>query len=456
VGATIAPLDPAWLAEAVRDGRDRAIDLVADLSYEQLIGPQLPTVNPLLWEVGHLAWFQEKFVLRQAAGAPPLVPYGDSIWDSGAIPHDTRWRLALPSRSQTLEYMREVGERVAECVLRPGATDVVRHFALYTVFHYDWHTEALTYTRQTLGYPAPALPGVGAGSPESRIGSGGESPPGDDVTVAGGRMLLGALRAQPFAYDNEKWAHPVDVAPFAISRRAVTQEQYQAFVDDGGYKRPDLWSTDGWSWRRAAGADQPVYWRPEADGAWVRRLFDTWRPLEPHRPAVHVNWYEADAWCRWAGRRLPTEPEWELAASGVPAPGVPGAPGPPPATWPRPADRRLFPWGDAAPERGRANLDWAAGDTVDVDSYPAGDSAFGCRQMIGNVWEWTASTFLAYPNFERDAYFENSEQFFGSRKVLRGGSWATRSRLVRNTLRNYLTPDRRDVMAGFRTCACDQ
>ena len=429
--ATTAPPDPVWLAEAVRDGRDRAIDLVADLSHDPLIG-QLAIVNPLLWEVGHLAWFQEKFVLRQAGGAPPLLPYGDSIWDSGAIPHDTRWRLVLPSRSETLEYMREVGERVAECVLRPDATDVVRHFALYTVFHYDWHTEALTYTRQTLGYPAPAL-----GRAESHVSSGGKGPARDDVAIAGGTMLLGALRAQPFSYDNEKWAHPVDVAPFAISRSAVTQEQYQAFVEDGGYQRPDLWSTDGWAWRQAAGADQPVYWRQDADGAWTRRLFDAWRPLEPHRPVVHVNWYEAAAWCRWAGRRLPTEPEWELAASGTP-------------------DRRRFPWGDAAPDRNHANLDWSAGDTVDVDCYPAGDSAAGCRQMIGNVWEWTASTFLPYPNFERDAYFENSEQFFGSRKVLRGGSWATRSRLVRNTLRNYLTPDRRDVMAGFRTCAVDR
>ena len=445
MAATSAPLDPVWLAAAVRDGRDRAIDLVADLSDEQLIGPQLATVNPLLWEVGHLAWFQEKFVLRQAAGTPPLLPFGDSIWDSGAIPHDTRWRLVLPPRSQTVAYMQEVGERVADCVLRPDATDVVRHFALYTVFHYDWHTEALTYTRQTLGYPAPALPGMGGGSAESGVGSGGESPPGDDVTVPGGITLLGALRGQQFSYDNEKWAHPVDVAPFAISRRAVTQGQYQVFVEDGGYQRPELWNTDGWAWRLQAGADQPAYWRREGDDAWARRLFDTWRPLEPQRPMVHVSWYEADAWCRWAGRRLPREPEWELAASGVTERAASGSG----------TRRRLFPWGDAAPEPGHANLDWSAGDTVDVDSYPAGDSAFGCRQMIGNVWEWTASTFRAYPNFERDAYFENSEQFFGSRKVLRGGSWATRSRLVRNTLRNYLTPDRRDAMAGFRTCACD-
>ncbi|HWB70977.1 MAG TPA: selenoneine synthase SenA [Egibacteraceae bacterium] len=446
--------DPVLLADLVHDARQRVMDLVADLSDEQLVGPLLPTVNPLLWEIGHLAWFQEKFVLRQACGQPPIHHFADALWDSGAIPHDTRWRLALPSREDTLAYLGQVRDRVTERVLDPAATDVVRHFALYTVFHEDMHTEAITYTRQTLGYPPPTLPGVAEPAP----GGDGAGPLPGDVAVAGGTFELGALRSQPFAHDNEKWAHPVTVQPFAIARAAVTQAEFAAFVEDGGYGRRELWGDDGWRWRQDAGAAQPVYWVRTREEGWRRRHFDAWVALEPHRPAIHVNWYEADAYCRWAGRRLPTEAEWELVAAAAPTDTRPtataGRSPSPSAQAPgqRPA-RRLFPWGDEPPGPQHANLDWQAMGHADVGAYPDGDSPAGCRQLLGNVWEWTASTFGPYPNFEPDAYRDNSEPWFGSRKVLRGGAWATRSRLLRNTLRNYFTPDRRDVLAGFRTCA---
>ncbi|MDP8971332.1 MAG: SUMF1/EgtB/PvdO family nonheme iron enzyme [Actinomycetota bacterium] len=429
--------DPLLLANLVQDARQRVLDLVADLTDEQLIGPLLPTVNPLLWEIGHLAWFQEKFVLRQTCGEAPIHDFADAIWDSGAIPHDTRWRLRLPSREETLGYLRQVRDRVVERILDPGASDVVRHFALYTVFHEDMHTEAITYTRQTLGYPPPTLPGL---STAAGGGEGGGRPPGD-VEIPGATFELGAVRGQPFAHDNEKWAHPVTVPPFAIARAAVTQAEYAGFVEDGGYGRTELWSDEGWRWRQDTGAAQPVYWARGREEGWQRRHFDAWVALEAHRPVVHVNWYEADAYCRWAGRRLPTEAEWELVAAG---PGDDRA---------GPAAKRLFPWGDEPPEPRHANLDWQAMGHVDVGAFPDGDSPAGCRQLLGNVWEWTASTFLPYPNFEPDAYRDNSEPWFGSRKVLRGGAWATRSRLLRNTLRNYFTPERRDVLAGFRTCA---
>src|SRR5689334_17679620 len=234
--------DPEQLAGWVRDGCQRTLELVADLSDEQMIGPLLPTVNPLLWETGHLAWFQEKFVLRQACGQPPLLDFGDALYDSGAIPHDTRWRLTLPSRKETADYMRQVADRVAAEVTRPGATDVVRHFARYSVHHYDMHTEALTYTRQTLDWPAPGLPGLAGEPPDAAAG-----PLPGDAGVPGGRYLLGALRADPFVYDNEKWAHQVTVAPFEIARAPVTQAEFAAFADAGGYADPRLWS-DGGAW----------------------------------------------------------------------------------------------------------------------------------------------------------------------------------------------------------------
>lgn len=411
----------------VLDGAERALDLVADLDDEQLVGPLLPTVNPLIWEIGHLAWFQEKFVLRDACGLAPLRADGDALYDSGAVPHDTRWRLLLPSRADTESYVREIAARVADAVTDPHATDVVRHFARYTVHHYDTHTEALTYTRQALGYPFPALSGLpdhGAAAPAA----GAEG----DAKISGGVLLMGGRLADPFVYDNEKWAHPVEVAPFSMARTAVTQAEFAAFVDDGGYLDPRLWS-DGGAWLASTGAAAPLYWRGSGAGR-QRRHFDGWLDLEPDLPVSHVCWWEADAYCRWAGRRLPTEPEWEFAATG-------GDP-----------ERRQYPWGGAEPDAATAATDWRFRGPAAVSACPDGDTVDGVRQLIGNVWEWTSSDFVAYPNFERDAYHENSEQFFGSRTVLRGGAWATRGRYLRSTVRNYFDRGRRDVLAGFRTC----
>lgn len=415
----------AW----VRDARRRTLDLVADLDDDVLLGPRLPTVNPLRWEIGHVAWFQERWVLRQARGRPPLRPDADRIWDSSAIAHDTRWDLPLPSRADTLAYMRDVEEHVLRAIEEAPSADV-RYFTEYTVYHEDMHDEALAYTRQTLGCPAPSP----ATTPFPAVGGGAW--PGD-VAVLGGALRLGAEESEPFVFDNEKWAHLVTVAPFRIARAPVTAAEFAAFVDDGGYGRRGLWSDAGWAWRSTARAEQPVYWR-RGDGGWERRHFDSWVPLEPHHPVLHVSAHEAEAWCAWADRRLPTEAEWEMAAAAPASDG--GA-------------KRRFPWGDEPPMPSRANLDGSAGGSVEVGALPAGDSACGCRQMLGNVWEWTSSDFAPYPGFVADAYADYSAPWFGTHRVLRGGCWATRARLLRNTWRNFYTPDRRDVWAGFRTCA---
>jgi iron(II)-dependent oxidoreductase len=420
----------------VIDARRRTLDLVAELSDEQLFGPRLPIVNPLHWEIGHVAWFQEKWVLRHALGENPIRSDADSLYDSSAIPHDVRWDLPLPSRSETLSYLAEVRDRILKVLQGAEVGEELRYFVLLGVFHEDMHDEAFTYTRQTHGYPAPRFGIAGDGG----AGKGGGPLPGD-VEVPGGKFQLGATQGAAFVFDNEKWAHHVEVQPFAIARAATTQAEFAAFVEDGGYRRRELWSEDGWRWREAVGAEGPVYWRRAAGGGWLRRNFDTWVPLEPHHPVLHVNWYEATAYCRWAGRRLPTEVEWEVAAAGEPGPSGGLS-----------ERKRRFPWGDAPPTPGRANLDWRAMGRVDVGALPAGDSAFGCRQMIGNIWEWTSDDFLPYPGFVPDPYKEYSQPWFGTHKVLRGGCWTTRSRLLRNTWRNFYKPDRRDVWAGFRTC----
>jgi iron(II)-dependent oxidoreductase len=425
-----------YLADWVRDARQRTGELVADLGDDQLMGPHLPITNPLLWELGHVAWFQEKWVFRRT-GAASIRPDADRLYDSSHVLHDTRWDLPLPSRDATLRYLGDVRDRVLERLTRREPDPEDTYFILLTIFHEDMHGEAFTYTRQTLGYPAPRLQTVPA---PDRDGG----PLAGDVEVPGGTFWLGAGPDEPFVFDNEKWAHPVEVRPFAIARAPVTQAEFAAFVEEGGYSQERFWSEAGWRWRAETDARHPVYWRREAAGGWRRRDFDRWVPLEPHRPVLHVSWYEAEAYCRWAGRRLPTEAEWEAAASARPGPaGLLGG-----------LDaKRRFPWGEQVPTPDRAHLDSVSLGCRNVGALAAGDSAFGCRQMIGNVWEWTASDFLPYPGFVVDPYQDYSAPWFGTHKVLRGGCWATRARLLRNTWRNFYRPERRDVWAGFRTCA---
>jgi gamma-glutamyl hercynylcysteine S-oxide synthase len=449
-------IDTDTVAKWLYDARERNIELIRDLSEEQLLGTRLPYVQPLKWEAGHAAWFVENRVLERALGEPPFLPRGNELYDSTTIPHRVRWDLPLPDKDGTLQYLRDVREQVLGRLSHGQASDLLRYYALYGLFHEDMHNEAITYTRQHLAYPAPSL-----SVERVRVEEAGPYP--GDVQVPGGTFHLGATPDAPFVFDNEMWAHPLEVQPFSIARAPVTQAEFAAFVDGGGYQRRDLWIEEGWQWRETAQAEHPRYWRRAGSGRntqppgsaastgergasdrWERRDFDRWVPLEPHRPVINVNWFEADAYCRWAGRRLPTELEWEVAAAGEAT-----ADGRHLAT-----RKRRYPWGDSPPAPDRANLDWQAMGCVDVGALPAGDSAFGCRQMAGNVWEWTGTDFLPYPGFRPDeAYLEYSEPWFQGRRVLRGGCWATPSRLMWNTWRNFYPPDRGNVWAGFRTCA---
>lgn len=418
------PTVVAWLADA----RQRTLSLVEDLSDEQFVVPRIPIVNPPLWEVGHVGWFQERWLSRHVFRLPPRRANADALYDSSRVAHDLRWELPLPDLGETL---RDLSAGLTELLerLQRLEDEPPWYFLLLALFHEDMHGEAFAYTRQTLGYAAPA-PATAAPPAVARIAG--------DVRIPGGRFRLGSPREEPFVFDNEKWSHAVDLSPFSIARTAVTQAEFLEFVEAKGYQRRELWSEAGWRWRSEAQALHPVYWRREGR-VWRRRHFDRWLDLEPDLPALHVSWFEADAYCRWAGRRLPTEAEWELAAIGEP-----GAP---------PDAARRFPWGDGPPTAERANLDGASGGPVSVHALPAGDSAFGCRQMVGNVWEWTQSDFAPYPGFAADPYEDYSKPWFGTHKVLRGGAWATRSRLIRPRYRNFYTPDRRDVLAGFRSCA---
>jgi iron(II)-dependent oxidoreductase len=348
-------MEPDQLIADLQAARAKTRRLVDDLAGERELGPKLAIVNPPRWEVGHVGWFQEFWVLRRGSEArPSILPKADALYNSATVPHDTRWQLPLPAYRDTITYRDEVLEKVLE-QLRRGDADP--YFAELALRHEEMHAEAFHYTRQTLGYPAPDGLGIAL-----KV-----LPDEKDLEAPGGLYYLGAKKGEGFAFDNEKWSHPVLLEPFRIGRRLVTNAEYAGFVKAGG--------------------NPPAYWR---DGE--LRRFDRWIPIPPGEPVMHVSWHDAQAYCKWAGRRLPTEAEWECAAM--------------------------------------SGLD-----------------------MLGSVWQWTSSTFLPYPGYVRDPYKEYSEPWFGTHKVLRGGSFTTPPGEARARFRNFYTPDRRDIFAGFRTCA---
>ncbi len=423
------------LTASLLDARSRTLALVEGLDEEQLMGPLLPTVNPLCWEIAHVAYFHEFWVLRHLGGQRAIRADADALFDSISIPHEQRWQLPLPGLADTFAYMNDVLQAEIAQLEQLELDDSTKHFYLLALFHEDMHNEAFICTRQTLGYPAPGF------IRENERKESPTPPEYEDIEVPGGTFLLGAERDGAFRFDNEKWAHRVTVAPFKIARHAASNENYLEFVEANGYREEQYWSRAGWKWRSEKGLEHPVYWKKDSDRQWYTRQFDQWNPLVSAHAVSHVSWYEAEAFCNWANRRLPTEAEWEFAAACDPNERVNGV-----------LQKTMFPWGDRLHE-GRANLDGGNLGPLEVNAFPEGDSAFACRQMIGNVWEWTASTFSPYPGFSPGCYTEYSRPLFGQTRVLRGGAWTTRGRMLRNTWRNYYGPDRNDVFAGFRTCA---
>jgi ergothioneine biosynthesis protein EgtB len=390
------------LHEALLDAHRTTLALIDDLDDAQWQVPQLPIVNLPRWEFGHIGWFMELWCLRRGdRSRPSLLADADSWYDSSAVAHATRWQLALPSRAATRAYVAEVLERTLAQLATEEASDAALYPYRLALAHEDMHGEAFVLLRQILSYPRPSRPDLDAaaiGSVAPLSSAPGDAVSASDVSVAGGRFLQGAPAGQGFRFDNEGEPFEVEVAPFVIGTQRVSNAQFAAFVADGGYRDARWWGAAGRAWRDAAQATHPGAWRAGDDG-WEDRRFDRWQPLAPAAPVRHVNAFEAEAWCRWAGRRLPTESEWEFAAvHGHITPFEPG---------------------------------------TDPDA----------------VWEWTSTPFAPYPGFVPGPYRDYSQPWFHTHRVLRGASAATPARLRHVRFRNFYTPERRDMLAGFRTCA---
>ena len=389
----------AALAAALVDSRQRTLAWTLDLSDEHWRPPPASGVNPLAWELAHVAWFAEFFALRGShrsvgnllvADQPPRHAGPDALLDSARLPHAARWTAPLPSRERVVAML---GAQLDDSLnhlgrLPDGAGDDALYFHRLALFHEDMHAEATAWMRSALGCPAPA--GL---APLRPVGRG-------RMRAEGGAMRIGWPASRSgFAFDNEREGHESTLAAFDIDCAPLAAGDFLRFVEAGGYADVALWPGAAGDWLARCGRRQPLNWRRTraSESGWEVRWFDRWLPLDPALPLVHVNAWEAEAYCRWAGRRLPSAAEWESAATA-----------------------------------GHPRFEWGHG-----------------------VWEWTADAFLPYPGFRAGPYADYSAPWFGSHRELRGGAFATHPRLHDVCYRNFFLPDRADIFSGFRTASVE-
>lgn len=399
----LSPLDARQLsgqdlALALRASRRHLLALVHDLSDAQWRPAYQAGVNPVAWELAHIAWFAEFWILRgphqrDTAGyaqAQQAARFAgpDSLFDSARLAHAQRWQQPMPNRAELDQLL---SAQLNACIAAIPDTanmptqhaDAALYFHRLALLHEDMHAEAFCWMRATLGYPAPAgctPPQVTASQP---------------LPCAAAHYQIGSDQSAPgFAFDNESPALNLSLHDFEIDSAPISAGSFARFVDLGGYTQADYWPADAGTWRAQTGCSHPQRWRRAKHGRWESRWFNQWLPLDPQAAAIHLNAFEAQAYCLWAQRRLPTAAEWEYAASSQPA----------------------FSWGHS-------------------------------------VWEWTSDTFQAYPGFVAGPYREYSQPWFGSHRELRGGAFASHQRLHHTHFRNFFQPQRNDIFAGFRTVA---
>ncbi len=425
------------IAAELLAARDRTTLLTASVDDADLVRQHSPLMSPLVWDLAHIANQEELWLLREVGGRTPMHAEIDPLYNAFEHPRAERPALPLLPPHEARGYGHEVRGRVLDLLDRVrfgsardgnGERLLADGFAFGMIAQHEvQHDETMLATHQLrVGPPVLSAPAPGPAPADAAALPA-------EVFVPGGPFTMGTS-AEPWALDNERPAHVVDVPGFYLDTTPVTNAAYAQFIADGGYDDPRLWTADGWAHRQRAGLAAPLFWRWE--GEWVRVSFGVPAPIIPNEPVLHVCWYEADAYARWAGRRLPAEAEWEKAARYDPVTGR----------------SRRYPWGDDDPTPSLANLGQRHLRPAPAGSYPAGAAPCGARQLIGDVWEWTSSDFLPYPGFTAWPYKEYSQVFFGPEyKVLRGGAFGVSPVACRGTFRNWDYPIRRQIFAGFRT-----
>jgi iron(II)-dependent oxidoreductase len=412
--------------------RERTALLTGSVDDDDLVRQHSPLMSPLVWDLAHVGNQEELWLVRDVGGRDPVRRDIDELYDAFKHARVDRPTLPLLNPAEARSYIRTVRSKVLDLldtVPFEGRRLVEQGFAFgMIVQHEQQHAETMLATHQlregaaVLHAPAPPEP---------------VTPVRGEVFVPGGPFIMGTS-SDPWALDNERPAHEVEVPAFVIDAAPVTNAEYLAFIDAGGYDNRHWWTADGWAHRIEANLTAPKHWRRDPDG-WHYTRFGVAAAIRPDEPVVHVCFHEAAAYARWAGRRLPTEAEWEKAARYDPATGR----------------SRRFPWGDDDWTPERSNLGQRHLFPAPVGAYPAGASPLGVHQLIGDVWEWVDTPFHGYPGFTAFPYREYSEVFFGPEyRVLRGGSFGTDVAACRGTFRNWDYPIRRQIFSGFR-CARD-
>jgi iron(II)-dependent oxidoreductase len=434
---TIEDLNPQGLRDKVAENltrsRERSITLTDAVDDDDLVRQHSKLMSPLVWDLAHIGNQEELWLVRDVGGREPVREDIDNLYDAFQHPRADRPALPLLDPAQARAYVREVRDKaldVLEKTQLEGRRLVENAFAFgMIVQHEQQHDETMLATHQ-LRTGASVLHAPQAPRADNAVFPA-------EVLVPAGPFTMGTS-TEPWALDNERLAHTVHVDAFFLDTVPVTNGAYQRFIAAGGYDNPKYWSEAGWSYRTEANLRAPRFWARDGD-RWLRTRFGTVEPVPADEPVVHVCFYEAEAYANWAGKRLPTEAEWEKAARHDPA-----------------TDRsRRYPWGDEDPRPEHANLGQRHLSPAPVGAYPAGAAPNGAQQLVGDVWEWTSSDFHGYPGFTVFPYPEYSKVFFGSDyKVLRGGSFGTDAAACRGTFRNWDYPIRRQIFAGFR-CARD-
>jgi gamma-glutamyl hercynylcysteine S-oxide synthase len=411
---------PLPVTDALTEGRERTLALVEPLSDADVESQHVEIMSPLVWDLAHIAAYEELWLVHREAGLPLSRPEVAAMYDAFETPRAVRGDLPLLDREQALAFLEDVRRRI------PDHDGFIPELVLR---HEHQHGETMLQTIELARLsPAPAVSRVDR--PDAPGGHTGL----ESVLIPGGPCTIGA-RDDVFAYDNERPRHHTDVRSFRIGHTPITNATYLTFVEGGGYRRRPWWRREARAWKEQYDITHPEGWAHGPDGEWRRWTLDGWAPIDPDEPVVHISWFEADAIARSLGARLPTEAEWEKAA-----------------TWDQESGAaRPYPWGVDLPDSSLANLDHGLLGPAPAGAYPDGASPYGVLGMLGDVWEWTASDFRGYDGFVAYPYREYSEVFFGSEyKVLRGGSWATRNRVASPTFRNWDLPGRRQIFAGVR------
>ncbi len=416
-------VDPQPLLEGLAEARARTLALVDSLPDADLERVHSTLMSPLAWDLGHIAAFEDLWLVHRCAGEPMERRDLAEVYDAFETPRAGRGELPFLGPAQARAYLERVRARTVAAIERDGVGDGLLHEMV--IRHEHQHGETMLQTVNLARLEGHSL----AGRVDAPSAPGGFTGL-ETVEVPGGSFELGPPE-DAFAYDNERPRRRVEVEPFHIARTPITNASFLHFVEGGGYQRRELWSEEAWRWKEQYDITHPLNW---CDDGREWRL-GGWQPLDPDRPVVHVSWFEADAFARAHDARLPTEIEWEKAA-----------------TWDQGTDATLrHPWGNEPIAPRHANLDQLVCGTSPVGAWPAGASPSGCLGMLGDVWEWTASRFEPYAGFVAQPYREYSEVFFGGDyRVLRGGSWATRRRVATPTFRNWDHPHRRQIFAGLR------